>query len=92
MKKELALIIGATVIVLLIYPLTWFTYLGSNWLVILMLPLLALILYSIFHAVNLLHNKMRKKTIIFVGVFVVAVIVSFQFVLFLIRLTIPFMV
>jgi|WetSurMetagenome_2_1015567.scaffolds.fasta_scaffold708093_2 hypothetical protein len=90
MKKELALIIGAAVIVLLIYPLTWFTYVGSNWLVILMLPLLALILYSIFHAVNLLHNKMRKKAIIFVSLFVVTVVVSFQLVLLLIRSTILF--
>jgi hypothetical protein len=92
MKKELALIIGAVVVIFLIYPLTLLTYLGSSWSLVLMFPLFGIVLYSIFHALNLLHNKMGRKAIVFVIVFVVAVFVSFQFVLLLIRFTVPFVV
>ena len=89
MKKELALIVGAVVNILLIYPLTWFTHLGSNWVMVLMIPLIFIMLYSIFHSVNLLQNKARKKAVAFAGLLVTAIFVSFQFVLFMIRLTIP---
>jgi hypothetical protein len=89
MKKEFALIIGSVADILLIYPLTRFTNIGSNWVMILMVPLLFIILYSIYHSVTLLFNRQRKKAIIFVSLLVVAIIVSFQFVLLMIRLTIP---
>lgn len=89
MKKELALISGAVVIVLLFYPVTRFTGMSLSWTVILMLPLTVIILYSMYHAVTLLFNKDRKKAIIFVSLLVVAVFVSFQFVMLMIGLTIP---
>jgi len=89
MKKEIALIIGAVVNVLLFYPLAWFPYMGSNRFILLILPFLSLILYSIYHSANLLMNKERKKLIIFGSSLTVAIILSFQFVVFLIRLTIP---
>jgi hypothetical protein len=89
MKKEIALIIGAVVNVLLFYPLAWFPYIGSNWFILLILPLLAIILYSIYHSANLLMNKERIKLTIFGSLLTAAIILSFQFVVFLIRLTIP---
>jgi hypothetical protein len=89
MKKELALIIGSVVVVLLFYPVMRFTGMSLSWAVILMLPLAVIILYSMYHAVTLLFNKNRKKAIIFVSALVVAVFVSFQLVLLMIRLTIP---
>ena len=89
MKKELALIIGAVVIVLLFYPVTRFTGMNLSWTVILMLPLTAIILYSMYHAVTLLFKKQRRKALVFMCLLVVSVFVSFQFVLLTIRLTIP---
>lgn len=89
MKKEIALIIGAVVNVLLFYPLAWFPYIGFKGFILLSIPLLAIILYSIYHSANLLMNKERKKLIIFGSLLTVAIILSFQFVVFLIRLTIP---
>ena len=88
MKKEIALIIGAIVNILLIYPFAWYTLTVSNWFFLLILPLLSIILYSVNHAANLLINKERKKLIIFGSLLTVAVILSFQIVIFLIRLTI----
>ncbi|MCW3983980.1 MAG: hypothetical protein NWE96_08280 [Candidatus Bathyarchaeota archaeon] len=91
MKKEIALIAGAVFVVLLFYPLTWFTNMNFSWAMILMLPLMAIILYSMYHAVKLVMNKNRRKAVIFVGLLVGAVFVTFQFVLFMIRLTMPVM-
>ena len=88
MKKEIALIIGAVVNVFLFYPLAWFPYIGSKGFILLILPLLSIILYSIYHSANLLMNKERKKLIIFGSLMTVAIILSFQLVVFLIRLTI----
>jgi hypothetical protein len=92
MKKEIALIIGAVVNVLIFYPLAWFPYIGFNRFIFLILPLLAIILFSIYHSANLLMKKKRKKLIIFVSLLAVAIILSFQFVVFLIMSTIPFVV
>jgi hypothetical protein len=89
MKKEFALIIGAVVNVLLFYPLAWFPYIGANRFILLILPLLSIILYSIYHSANLSMNKERKKLIIFASLLTMAIILSFQLVVFLIRLTIP---
>jgi hypothetical protein len=92
MKKEIALIIGAVVTVLLFYPLAWFPNIGFNRFIFPILPLLSIILYSIYHSANLLMNRERKKLIIFVSLLIVAIILSYQLVVFLILSTIRFMV
>jgi hypothetical protein len=92
MKKELALTIGAVANILLIYPLARFTPLDYRGIMILMLPLISIILYSTYHSATLLFNNERKKAIIFASLLVIAIIVTFQFVLLMIKLTIPIVV
>jgi hypothetical protein len=85
MKKEIALIIGAAVNILLIYPLALFTYLDSNWVMARLFSLIFVVVYCfiIFFTLNTLFNKEKKKMSISVSLIVIAIIATFQLALLL---------